>query len=1518
MTIAFTPDSQPLTASSFEQIKKREFVPEHSLTGLKFFRDKARNERDLRELYRGRAPYELLQNADDSGASVVVFSLASDGMTFAHNGRWFNVGNFRSLADGWSDKDPNECIGHKGLGFRSVLDISPCPHLIQVDKSFLGIKFGWATNNNHVQQTLAHDNSLKTLYNSWTQTGQRVCPVMGIPVLAKKDSLGGGLTAFNRFLMDRSLGLTTMFWLPARDPELPKTIMEELSTEPITSGAGGQERLLKFLVDEVDVVLPFLSSVRRILIMDGTSLIGKAEVEVASETASERRISVTTDASSKSSKREFFQMMFHCPIPQKVLNAAGTPRAVRQLKVAELTLAVRMQGGEPTADPDARFQVYFPTEQVTGFGFLVHGDFHVQPDRKYLVAGDYNNWLFGEGAKSAANAFMSTLLRDHSARTVFSALAPTERIRSGEEAFSTGFANALRSRRTPFVPTSDGNGLVADVLLAPSSDCAAFWEARFGKVISHVCPGKRAFVASEPDQLGSRAFMRFAGVEVAGREKLIPLVEMAGVTDGHPQSPQWWYECYSHIASDVQLARSLRDAFIGRYLILGSSGQVVAVRGEDGLLVCLHPDDKSRRGSVPPLLEKTFAFVDQELSSLLEDGPDEVLSWILNRFHISRFEASDIIPRSVRGVAPRLFDGSLRAQYSDIIDAWRFVRDLVENSRSSFSDDFWASIGRLPVYAQSAASGANPATAGLIPCAASYWPDQLLPSSASISGTTSLRRMSPDFISDLSDGQDGAGWQGFLYRAGASDIPKVLSYARVAVGSDELVIGKSTLTALEPFNGERQHDVNRVISEAVALDQIWSNYVDSISDCGHGVQRVVQSLSMIEGFSDCCELAQKEFLNVEPRWAIRLNDLVSRLRVDVDTKAGDAVYCRGGRQGGHTIIAPNYVSRQLAELRWLPSTAGPAAIDECFLRRSTHKLISDTRSGDSVNDWLLPSVVIDDPQLFLRLSQFGVHQLEDAAANTATLVRALKEIGLRMSEQENADWVFESPARWRAVRGAIQGIYRTLNQRDDLDQTIQTVRFAITGRDKVTFDAPQLYYAEPGPVRDAFAGILPLIDSDRVFAALFEAIGIVQLTPGSTVVETVKYENEPVPNNRLQTDISERLSPYLIALGRAKTDSQAESQSTRRTLLERFTVLCVPELKVEFSLAAGGDLPVVSSPPLPFYLRRRVISRGGAISEAHYTLFVAADPEAGLLDIDADALGSALVPVFQDRPSADIAAMFARTAVRYKDLRGDSAAMREFMYTHLGVSYEVMETVDQEESGQLDTADSESPPPPPVKLVGQASEYGQQTLAQAIEAKEDEIKRKALDAVGRVAHAAGGAGIHHGAGTSGGSPPITPEQQARGLAGETEIRRRLCRPGGWEGLVLFKDTRNDGCGYDFEAKRGEQTVRLEVKTFNANGRVVVTNRELQAAAEYRAEYYLIGVRDSEAVHPSRWLTYEMQDPVLSLLSLGEFVVEAKLQVNASSLFAFQDETFSASRPELGGQPTPQLLIVQDGKTVKAV
>ena len=52
-------------------------------------------------------------------ATKAVFLLTDEGLAFAHNGKWFSIDKFRSLAEGWSDKDPQQCIGHTGLGFKS-------------------------------------------------------------------------------------------------------------------------------------------------------------------------------------------------------------------------------------------------------------------------------------------------------------------------------------------------------------------------------------------------------------------------------------------------------------------------------------------------------------------------------------------------------------------------------------------------------------------------------------------------------------------------------------------------------------------------------------------------------------------------------------------------------------------------------------------------------------------------------------------------------------------------------------------------------------------------------------------------------------------------------------------------------------------------------------------------------------------------------------------------------------------------------------------------------------------------------------------------------------------------------------------------------------------------------------------------------------------------------------------------------------------------------------------------------
>jgi len=137
-----------LDRAQFLKLRDESLRPTVGLDGLKVLKLMALRERDVRELYRGRAPYELLQNADDVKAKRAVFILTQDGLAFAHSGAWFTVANFKSLAEGWSDKNPDECIGHKGLGFRSVLDITPAPHILKVDsRNFFGLKFTWALNN---------------------------------------------------------------------------------------------------------------------------------------------------------------------------------------------------------------------------------------------------------------------------------------------------------------------------------------------------------------------------------------------------------------------------------------------------------------------------------------------------------------------------------------------------------------------------------------------------------------------------------------------------------------------------------------------------------------------------------------------------------------------------------------------------------------------------------------------------------------------------------------------------------------------------------------------------------------------------------------------------------------------------------------------------------------------------------------------------------------------------------------------------------------------------------------------------------------------------------------------------------------------------------------------------------------------------------------------------------------------------------------------------------------------------
>src|SRR6266545_3794186 len=98
----------------------------------------------IRQQYTGRYPFELLQNANDAASQVegrrrVLFVLTDSALVVANMGCGFGEAEVRAICSlGRSSKDPRKSIGYKGLGFKSVEEITRQPQIISD-----GVAFGF-------------------------------------------------------------------------------------------------------------------------------------------------------------------------------------------------------------------------------------------------------------------------------------------------------------------------------------------------------------------------------------------------------------------------------------------------------------------------------------------------------------------------------------------------------------------------------------------------------------------------------------------------------------------------------------------------------------------------------------------------------------------------------------------------------------------------------------------------------------------------------------------------------------------------------------------------------------------------------------------------------------------------------------------------------------------------------------------------------------------------------------------------------------------------------------------------------------------------------------------------------------------------------------------------------------------------------------------------------------------------------------------------------------------------------
>ncbi|MBX7134415.1 MAG: hypothetical protein K1X67_17220 [Fimbriimonadaceae bacterium] len=112
-------------------------------------REDVGQESQISQDYRGRLIYELLQNADDaissetpSSLAAIAFVLEEDALWVANSGRPLDEADVRGLCGiSASSKSTTSgkrraSIGHKGMGFKSVLEISDAPEVYSTTISF--------------------------------------------------------------------------------------------------------------------------------------------------------------------------------------------------------------------------------------------------------------------------------------------------------------------------------------------------------------------------------------------------------------------------------------------------------------------------------------------------------------------------------------------------------------------------------------------------------------------------------------------------------------------------------------------------------------------------------------------------------------------------------------------------------------------------------------------------------------------------------------------------------------------------------------------------------------------------------------------------------------------------------------------------------------------------------------------------------------------------------------------------------------------------------------------------------------------------------------------------------------------------------------------------------------------------------------------------------------------------------------------------------------------------------------
>ncbi|WP_052599633.1 DUF3883 domain-containing protein [Aureispira sp. CCB-QB1] len=392
--------------SSPEKLKKlaEDFYDKSSNLELDYLQSIANAEGIIMEIYEGRYLLELLQNSRDAAmlnnqAGLIKVRLYNNVLEIANTGLPFSLDGYKSIIKvGDSSKQSSDFIGHKGLGFKSVVQISDNPKIVTQDGC------------------LFFD---KTQVQKQPRIRKLRAKLDDIPLFFFPQYTSSNISNEEHFK-----GYTTLVKLPLRNG----ITMEDVAND------------FELIQADQLILLGFLKEI------EFQSDFYQNKIEI-----SETQNAITVSDKTGLKKFKVYEPKRELSIPNWLYRKLEPKE--QKLFESNRTLEVKIvlsleENNKVLLEQEPKLYLFYPLEITSGFQFILHAYFSVDPQRKGLRKTELNNFLLSQIAKFIVGDFLTSIKQDFP-KQVVEILSFEKNKDAGLDRFYNELINLLRN--TPFI-----------------------------------------------------------------------------------------------------------------------------------------------------------------------------------------------------------------------------------------------------------------------------------------------------------------------------------------------------------------------------------------------------------------------------------------------------------------------------------------------------------------------------------------------------------------------------------------------------------------------------------------------------------------------------------------------------------------------------------------------------------------------------------------------------------------------------------------------------------------------------------------------------------------------------------------------------------------------------------------------------------------------------------------------------------------------------------------------------------